>query len=214
MFHYMTIDSEYCSMGRWISIIVGHYMNMKLYEGKDLVALAEEPWLTEEYLADFDQRLATMSIEEIQADEEMKRVHQALTKAILKAVELGPCIFHERAASEILKGRDDCLKAFLYNTNVEHKIPRARADKSYPIEHLSHDELIAFIKQEDYKRSSYHDSVASFQWGDKAGYDICLDSDMLSREKCAEILIETLRDVSLDDQACADIIKQTFTWMK
>ena len=58
---YIVMDSEYCSMGRWISVIAGKKLGMKLYEGKDLVKLADEEWLTEEYLKDFDNRIADMS---------------------------------------------------------------------------------------------------------------------------------------------------------
>ena len=62
---YILMDSEYCSMGRWISVIVGKKLGMKLYEGKDLVKLADEEWLTEDYLKDFDNRIADMSLEEV-----------------------------------------------------------------------------------------------------------------------------------------------------
>ena len=30
---YIVMDSEYCSMGRWISVIAGKKLGMKLYEG-------------------------------------------------------------------------------------------------------------------------------------------------------------------------------------
>lgn len=214
MYKYIVIDSEYCSMGRWISVIVGATMKMKLYEGKDLVKLADEEWLSEAYLQDFDERLANMSLEEVKASDEMKRVHQALSKAIKKAVEIGPCIIHERAGGEILKDRDDCLKVLLYNTNVEHKIPRAIGDKSFSLEGMSNDEIKEFMNKQDYKRKAYRDAVADNKWGQKESYDLCLDSDLLSREKCAEILIEALKDVSLDNDECAKIIDESFTWSK
>lgn len=206
----IVMDSEYCSMGRWISVIVGHHLNMKLYEGKDLIKLADEDWLSEKYLQDFDERLGDMSLQEVIDQSEIQRVHQALSKAILKAVELGPCIIHERAASEVLKDRKDCLKVLLYNTNMDHRIPRAIADKTYHLENKTHDELVAFIHREDHKRKVYHDAVATSVWGDKAAYDICLDSDILSREKCAEILIEAAKDVSLNLEECSKIIAQAF----
>lgn len=198
MYKYMTMDSEYCSMGRWISVIVGNEMHMKLYEGKDLIALCDEEWLTEDYLAEFDEKLSVMSLEDVKKDFQMQKVHTALTKAIFKAIEQGSCIIHERAAGDILKERQDCLKVLLYNTNTEHKIPRARADKTYDLEDLSHDEIISFMQSREHIRSIYRNAVASTNWGDKESYDICLDSDILSREKCAEILIEALKDVSLD----------------
>lgn len=210
MFKYITMDSEYCSMGRWISVITGNYTNMKLYEGKDLIKLADEPWLTEEYLKAFDERLTTMTLSEIKQDKEMKKVYEAMNKAILKAVELGPCIIHERAAGDLLKNRDDCLKVMLYGINTEHKIPRAISDKSFDLANLSKEEVIRFMKKEDYKRSAYRDAVADTLWGDKDSYDLCLDSDILSREKCAEILIEAVKDVSLNQKECAAIINNAF----
>ena len=214
MYKYMTMDSEYCSMGRWISVIVGHQMHMKLYEGQDLIALCDEDWLTEDYLAEFDEKLSVMSLEDVKKNPQMQKVHNALTKAIFKAIEQGPCIIHERAAGDILKERQDCLKVLLYNTNTEHKIPRAIADKTYDLEDLSHDEIVSFMKSRDHMRAIYRNAVASTMWGHKESYDLCLDSDILSREKCAEILIEAFKDVSLDLDECTKIINQSFTWTK
>lgn len=211
---YIVMDSEYCSMGRWISVIAGDKLGMKLYEGKDLVALADEDWLTEEYLRDFDERIADMSLEDVKASGEIKKVHQALSKAILKAVNNGPCIIHERAAADLLEGKEDCLKVLLYNTSMEHRIPRAIADKTYDLENLTHDELVAFIHREDHKRKVYRDAVSIHPWGKKESYDICLDSDVLSREKCAEILIEAASECQLDLDKCAKIIKDSFTWTR
>lgn len=210
----IVMDSEYCSMGRWISLIAGHHLQMKLYEGKDLIQLADEKWLTEKYLQEFDERIADMTLQEVIDDGEIQKVHRALSKAILKAIELGPCIIHERAASEILKDRQDCLKVLLYNTHMEHRVPRALGDKTYNLENKTHAEVIDFIHREDHKRQVYHDAVSINKWGDKEAYDLCLDSDILSREKCAEILIEAARDVSLDLEECSEIIRQTFSWSR
>lgn len=210
----IVMDSQYCSMGRWISIIVGSVLHMKLYEGKDLVALADEPWLTEQYLQDFDEKIADMSLEEVKRDGEILKVHQALSKAIFKAVAQGPCIIHERAASEILKEHSDCLRVLLYNTDMEHRIERAIADGSYDLEGRSTEQIIEFIHREDHKRKVYRDALSQLLWGDKESYDICLDSDRLSREKCAEIIIEAAKDVSLDLDECQKIIKDAFTWTR
>lgn len=43
------------------------------------------------------------------------------------------------------------------------------------------------MQSRDHIRSVYHNAVASTNWGDKESYDLCLDSDIISREKCAEI---------------------------
>lgn len=210
MYRFIAMDSEYCSMGRWISVIVGDALGLKLYEGKDLLEFVEEPWLSKEYLEEFDQKLLELGVEKAKDDPEMKRVHVALSKAINKAIEKGPCIIHERAATELLKDNKDCLRVHLYNTDMEHRIPRAIGDPNFDLKDLSHDELVAFINCEDDKRRIYHDAVSISKWGQKETYDICLDSDALSREKCAEILIEAMKDVTLDLQHCAKVIKESF----
>ncbi|MFR7589997.1 MAG: AAA family ATPase [Longibaculum sp.] len=209
MYQCVVMDSEYCSMGRWISVIVANAMGMSLYEGKDLLQFVDEDWLDEDYLKAFDERLMHMTLTEVKQSKEMKKVHQALSKAMRKAVEKGPCIIHERGAGEVLKDYH-CLKVLLYNSNIEHRIPLAIADKTYDLKELSHDQLVNFIKHEDYKRQVYHDAICTKKWGEKESYDICLDSAVLSREKCAEILIEALDDVKLNLDECAQIIKQSF----
>lgn len=203
------MDSEYCSMGRWISVIVANELGMKLYEGRDLVALVDDPTFTNDTLKAFDEKIADMSLEEVKADKEIYHIHELLSEAIKKAVANGPCIIHERAASLIIQG-DDVLKLFLYNTNMEHRIPRAINDPFYDIKHLTKEEVIAFIHREDHKRRVYRDVLEGTSWGIKEKYDLCLDSDILSREKCAEILVEACKDVSLDLEECASIIKKAF----
>ena len=84
------------------------------------------------------------------------------------------------------------------------------SDKTYDLEGLEHDELVNFIHREDHKRKVYRDAISHHLWGEKQSYDICLDSDLLSREKCAEILIEAASDCKLDLEECAQIIKSYF----
>lgn len=208
---YIVMDSAYCSMGRWISIIVGSQLGMKLYEGKDLLKLVDTD-ITPEQLAAFDDQIADMSVEEVKQNTTLKAIHQVMQEAIEKAVALGPCIIHERAAGDILKNREDVLKVLLYNTSMEHRIPRAVADKTYPLENKTHDELVDFICREDRKRINYRNAVCDTPWGEKESYDLCLDSDLLSREKCAEILVEACQDVRLDQEECTKMIKEAFTW--
>jgi len=200
----VVMDSEYCSMGRWISIIVGDSTGLKLYEGRDLCALANEDWLTPAYLDDFDARLVGCDPSEVAVDPEFQRVHEALSRAIRKAAEAGPCFIHERAASTILADRDDLLRVMLYGSNVEDKYPRVIIDPTVDLgEDATREQLDAELCAQDQRRSVYHDAVAAIPWGDKRGYDLCLDSSALGREKCAEMIIAALQPCALDPERCA-----------
>lgn len=210
MYRCLLIDSEYCSMGRWISVIVADHLQMKFYEGKDLLCLADEEWLTVDFLQAFDTRIASMSTKQIQADMEFQKVHKAFTKAIKKAVELGPCIIHERAAADILRGHTDFLNVMLYNSGKERKIPRAKLDGNLHLENTDDASVMQAIVNEDNKRRAYHDAVSRSPWGMKEGYTLCLDSEQIGREKCAEILIEAMKNTRLNAEKCKKIILKSF----
>lgn len=60
MYNYILLDSEYCSMGRWISAIVAEKLNMRLYEEKDLLKYVNNDWLTEDYLNQLKEELSTI----------------------------------------------------------------------------------------------------------------------------------------------------------
>lgn len=200
------IDSEYCSMGRWISLIVADAMGMKLYEAKDLLEFVEEKWLTQTYLNDFDERIADMTSEELKEDADFIKVQNAISNAILKAVDTGPCIIHERAAADIVKDKTDYMNVMVYNSGTTTKTERARLEYNS----RSDAEIIELIKREDKKRSIYHDAVSYSPWGEKETYDLCLDSEKLGREKCAEILIKALKTVYLDEEYCKEVILKSF----
>ena len=200
------IDSEYCSMGRWISLIVADAMDMKFYETKDLLKLAEENWLTEEYLRDFDERIVNMKSEELRNNPEFIRIHAAISKIILAAVNKGPCIIHERAAADIVKREQNFINVMIYNSGTVTKLKRARLE----YDQHSDEKVYEFIKNEDMKRSIYHNAVSNSPWGAKETYDLCLDSEKLGREKCAEILINALKAVYLDEEYCKEVILKSF----
>lgn len=207
------MDSEYCSMGRWISMIMSDACGMRLLEGIDLAQISDEAWLTPAYLNDFDNRISGMTANELRGNEEFQRVNAALIAAAKQAIAEGPCIIHERGLGGILKDTPESLRVLLYNTNMEHRIPRAVGDPTFDLEGKSHDEVVAFIRQQDADRAAYRDALTDEPWGEKRSYDICLDSDQLSREKCAEILVEAVGDVKLDPARYQEMIARAMeTW--
>ena len=73
----------------------------------------------------------------------------------------------------------------LYNKSMEHRIPRAVSDPTFDLAGKSHDEVVRFICSQDADRAAYRDALTDAAWGVKESYDLCLDSDLLGREKCA-----------------------------
>lgn len=209
----LLMDSEFCSMGRWISVIVGKKYGLKLYEAKDLIGLLDEGDLSLEEYSSFYEGLEDYQEgpETLAKDPEYIRIRKALEKAILRATDEGPCIIHECGAREVLEGKKDFLTVHIYNSSLENKFHRAVFDKKY--ENISLDDkdmLKDIIYKEDKKRRLYHDAMSDKKWGDKANYDICLDSETLTREKCAEILITAMGETQLTKDAAKKLIEENF----
>lgn len=147
---------------------------------------------------EFDNSLATKTALESQNDSLFWKIYESLSEAIKKAAAWGSCIIHERAASIVLQDDYKLLRVHLYNTDMANRLPRAVADKTYDLATKTNHELVAFVEQEEHKRKVYRDIIEPDSWGVKKSYDLCLDSDMLPREKCAEILITTFKTVAID----------------
>ena len=207
------MDSEYCSMGRWISMIVADACGMQLYEGIDLARISGEDWLTPCYLNDFDNRNTGRTAQELAGDDEFKRVNVALANAARRACEQGPCIIHERGLGSLGAEIPNSLRVLLYNSSMEHRIPRAVGDPTFDLSGMSHDEVIGFIHQQDEDRAAYRNALTADAWGDMRSYDLCIDSDLLGREKCAEIIIAAVEELKLDGDRCKEMVDRvTAKW--
>ncbi|WP_168709441.1 AAA family ATPase [Actinomyces procaprae] len=240
----VAMDSEYCSMGRWISVIAGAATGMQLVEDRELCTLAGGDWLTPEYLARLDRVLSDAAAAEAAAGTHsvaapaashgastvagatispelpdgrpLAEVQAALSRAIRAAADAGPCIIHGRAATALLAGRDDVLRVMVYSSDREALRPRAEYDPHFPqLVGATATELDRHIAAQDRARAAYHHAVSPTGWGDLRGYDLALNSGVLSREKCAEVLIEAIAPVRLDAEAAAARVAEfTRTWAR
>ena len=62
------------------------------------------------------------------------------------------------------------------------------------------------LKETPADRAAYRNALTDRAWGDKRSYDLCLDSDLLGREKCAEILICSVQDCKIDPEHAQEVI--------
>ncbi len=65
---------------------------------------------------------------------------------------------------------------------------------------------LARLSDEDWLTPAYRNALTDQAWGEKRSYDLCLDSDLLGREKCAEILVCSLRDCEIDPEHAKEVV--------
>jgi hypothetical protein len=164
------------------------------YDDQALCALLDDKALFND-LQSLDEKLKTAGINE-PITQEIISVHERLKPAIIKAVELGPCVIHERAAMTVLKDHEGLFTVMIQANDFEQKLLYAHIDpKVNPIQ-----AKVDFIKEEDRPRVTeyiynqdlirrhYHDTLVPKPWGGRTSYDLILNSDRLSVEQCGDLL--------------------------
>ena len=68
-----------------------------------------------------------------------------------------------------------------------------RMDKAITKYGVSQDEVEQVIKRYDKKRAYFYDTNTNKHWGDKASYDLCIDSGKLGYETTASIIAAIVR---------------------
>ena len=114
------------------------------------------------------------------------KLFEAEKNIIEKAAKEGGCVIVGRAASYILKDRDDCLKVFI------HADPEVRRKRALEKEALKESEVESTMKKFDKRRKEFYNSVTKWEWGNPRYFDLCLNSGNLGIEMCVKLLTEAV----------------------
>ena len=193
-------DSEYCSMGRWISIVVSQKLGIDFYDDQKLTELVSDDDLTKKEVDDLTKLLMETeeSYQKLSDSPLLKKVNAGMTKAVKKAIKKGPCMIHERGTKEDFSDSQEAISVLIYNSSMKDKRKRALLDDKYMDTNEKEIDLENIVKQEDKARSLYKNTISQKDaWGKKESYDLCLNTASISREKCVDILINVLQESSI-----------------
>ncbi len=94
-------------------------------------------------------------------------------KALERLAKQGDCVIVGRSADVLLE-RYNPLRLFVY-ADMESKMRRCR-ERAQEGETYTNKELRRQIRQIDKARAANHAFVSSFAWGDRRGYDLCINT--------------------------------------
>ena len=188
------LSSEYCSRGRFIAMDFAKKSGFAYFDDQALCGLLEDKSLFND-LQSLDEKLKTAEISET-ITQEIHSIHERLKPAIIKAVELGPCVIHERAAITVLKDHEGLFTVMIQANDFEQKLLYAHIDpKVNPIQakvdfikEEDRPRVTEYIYNQDHIRRHYHDTLVPMPWGGRTTYDLILNSDRLSVEQCGDLL--------------------------
>ena len=110
------------------------------------------------------------------------KLFEIQSETICNIAQSESCIIVGRCAEYVLRDHPAMLSVFLTADHAD------RVQRIMLGENLEHDAAVEFIERNDKKRRSYHDYYATTQWGDAAGYDVCINTSRFGVEGTVELI--------------------------
>lgn len=177
----ITINREFGSGGREVGKRLADALGFAYFDTEIVEAIAERSKVDPEYVHEVLERGVFNDISLTFAHSFTYAPHHHKSFAIMESqneivkelAAQGDCIIVGKNADTILK-KEKPLKLFIH-ADMEYKIKRcmARAEEG---EQLTEKQTKRKIKQIERARASDHSYYSEIRWGDKRGYDLCINT--------------------------------------
>ena len=196
----ITIGRELGSGGRTIGKMVAEKLNIPYYDRELIDKAAGESGLSTNFVENNDQRVTNSFLYNVAmgtsygygilqgANQQTlplgEQVYIAQQKVIEEYANKGSCVIVGRCADQILAGRYNLLRVFIYSDMEKRK---ERGVKEYG---MSQATVARDIKKSDKERSQHYNMFTDQVWGDRHNYDLMLNSGDLGFQKCVNIICQ------------------------
>ncbi|MBQ6851612.1 MAG: cytidylate kinase-like family protein [Oscillospiraceae bacterium] len=195
----ITISREFGSGGRTIGHEVANQLGIPFYDKELVEHIALESGFAPKFIEEHGEHAPGKSLFSYAfAHQGISGIASGLTTAdflwniqcsvILQLAEQGPCVIVGRNADYILKDRKDCLHAFI------HADLDFRADRIVRLYGESEKSPEARLQEKDKRRRVNYQHYTGRSWGQAQNYDICLNSSSLGIDRCAQILVDLVKN--------------------
>ena len=182
MNHIITVSREFGSGGRELGKRLADELGYSYYDREIVSALAEKTGLDENYLASstetgvmnqFPIHFARSFTQMPAVSGDSVKIMSMQTSLIKDIAAKGDCVIVGRAADSILEEYEP-FRIFVYADEVT-KLKRCR-ERAEDGEDLSDRDMVRAMKRIDKARAEFHDIISEYRWGDKEGYDLCINT--------------------------------------
>lgn len=202
MKHIITINRQFGSGGRELGRRLADNLGIAYYDHEIVLELMKRTHLTESYIRQSEERRAipllpitigrTLAFPAHQMVAQSQSVFLGQRDIILEMAEKSDCVIVGRCADYILRQKNP-LRIFAY-ADMDARIARCRL-KGEDARHLTDRELQRQILSIDKQRAQYYEFYTDQTWGEKAHYDLCLNTTHLDLKKSAELMAQFIRRV-------------------
>lgn len=197
----ITISRGYGSGGRTMGKMLAKELGINCYDREILRMASDDSGISEELFAKADEKVKNTSLfkaakkvykgELIPPDNDdfvsNDNLFNYQAKVLKELAAQESLIAIGRCADYILKDTPNLIRIFVY-APLEHCI-----DVLSTMQSGTRKELEQIILKTDKHRAEYYRYYTGKDWNDARNYDLCLNSQELSFEKCVEIVKEYLK---------------------
>lgn len=197
----ITIGRELGSGGRTIGKLVAAELGIKYYDRELIDEVAKKSGLSADFIEKNDQTMngsflynlvvgnsyAYGSVGTSQNLPLNMQVFLAQTEAI-NEFSKEPCVIVGRCADYILRERDDVLRCFIF-AEYEDRLERAKSHNPDFNDKKARD----LIYKSDRGRDKHYATFTDWEWGDRAHYDLMLNSSTLGFDGAVRIITDAYK---------------------
>jgi cytidylate kinase len=192
----ITIGREFGSGGRELGKRLSDHLGIAYYDKEIIDEIAKRTQLAEGYVRQVVEQQTALffpitvgrTFHSTGSDYMLKQltaVYAEQANVLREMAEKSDCIIVGRCGDYILKDHNP-IRLFVY-ADMDAKVKRCR-EKADEHENLSDSELIKKIRRVDRDRAKYYRYYTGQEWGNRANYDMCINTSSVPVKELAEAL--------------------------
>ena len=188
----ITIGREFGSGGRELGRLLAEELGVNYYDKQILNDIVKQTSYSETYVTNVVEGKSkiypvtlqyTSYVASNYTISQMQEIFRAQTDVIKRMALESSCVIVGRCADYILNYMEEeknfeLFRIFVY-ADIESRIKRCQ-ERAAAGENLSDKEMKKAIKNVDRNRANYYEDYTLQRWGDKANYDICINTTNMS----------------------------------
>ncbi|MBP3672512.1 MAG: cytidylate kinase-like family protein [Oscillospiraceae bacterium] len=195
----ITVSREFGSGGRTVGRLIAQQLDIPFYDSELVKQISLESGFAPKFVEEHGEHSPGNSLFSYAfAPQGVPGVMNGLSTAdflwniqcsvILQIADQGPCVIVGRNADYILKDREDVLNVFI------HADKDFRAERIVRLYGNSEKTPAARLQEKDKRRRVNYQHYTGRTWGIAENYDVCLNSGVIGVERCAEIIVDIVKN--------------------
>lgn len=188
----IVIGRSFGSGGRSLGKLVAEKLNIPYYD-KELISAASENGMNPILLESFDEKpMQAASHNALISDAPFQSVESEAFRSSSETIKTlalqQSCVIVGRRADQILKHESVAVFSVFVSAPMEARIQRVMQRDG-----ISRIDAESKIRKADKERAAYYNSLSDEKWGTAQSYHLCLDTDFLGIEKCADLIVDAVQ---------------------